>query len=108
MDLDDAARLVQRLRALPDEELAVMVGTDRGLYEPAALRHAEAEVARRGGWTGLRHRPPDPAPLACPSCGTTAAPAVTPVVLPANTPDGVAAFEARSCTACGRTVFFLA
>jgi hypothetical protein len=40
--------LANRIRALPDAELARMIGVDRDKYRDEALEHADAEVARRG------------------------------------------------------------
>ena len=98
----DLDRIAARFHAMTDAALAAVVYDDRALYEPAALRLADAEAERRGGVVRPSEEPAPP-PLVCVPCGEVREPD-----LPAETPCGVAAFDARTCPVCGWTALFAA
>ena len=101
MDLDQVAA---RFRTMTDAALAAVVHDDRALYEPVALRLADAGVERRGGVA--RRSEPAPPALVCVPCGELREPGVVGVHLPAETPGGVAAFEAQTYPVRGWTALF--
>ena len=107
MSPSDLDRMAARFRAMADAALAAVVHDDRALYEPAALRLADAEAERRGG-VARPSEEPAPPPLVCVPCGEVREPDVVRVHLPAETPGGVAAFDARTCPVCGWTALFAA
>ena len=96
----------ERLRQLSDAALARMLTTDRVDYTVAALDRATHEANRRG--LDVTRPVPEPEITRCPSCDRDVEPVEQRVLLPASTAAGIATFLARSCTACGRTTFWLA
>ena len=100
----DLDRIAARFRAMSDAALAAVVRGDRALYEPAALRLADAEAERWGGVA--RASEPAPPTLWCAPCAEARVPDVVRVHLPAEAPGGVAAFDARTCPVCGWTALF--
>ena len=106
MSPPDLDRIAARFCAMTDAALAAVVHDDRALYEPAALRLADAEAERRGGVARVSE--PAPPLLRCVPCGEVREPDVVRVHLPAETPGGVAAFDARTCPVCGWTALFAA
>ncbi len=96
----------ERLRQLSDAALVRMLTRDRGDYTAAALDRAAHEADRRG--LDVTRPVPESELVRCPSCDRDVEPVEQRVLLPTSTAAGVAAFLARSCTACGRTTFWLA